>query len=374
MPLLIVYTNKCDRVCELRNNHNKPENPTPYSILNDLRVKNLHRLIFAHININSILNKFDMLADLIVGKVGLLLISETKIDDTFPSAQFQISGFSTPFRLDRTQNGGGIMLYVREDIPAKRIHSNIISENFECFFVEINLYKKKWLIVSTYNPCRRIISSHLDTLRKCMDHFLTHYENFVIMGDFNSEPTDDEMQEFCNLFNSKKLVKEPTCYKNPEKPSCIDLILTNRHKSFQNSAIVEVGLSDFHKMTVAVLKTYFKKNNPTIISYRDYKHFSNFDFRAELDHTLFNHHSIYVMPNDDFVAIFMDILERHAPIKYKYVGANEGPFMNKEIRKAIMLRSHLLNIFNKEKTVSARVAYKIQRNICTNLLRNAKLH
>ena len=70
----------------------------------------------------------------------------------------------------------------------------------------------------------------------------------------------------------------------------------------------------------------------------------------------------------------MDILEGHAPSKYKYVRANEGPFMNKEIRKAIMLRSHLLNIFNKEKTISARVAYKVQRNICTNLLGNAKLH
>ena len=91
-----------------------------------------------------------MLADLIVGKVDLLLISETKIDDTFPSSQFQISGFSAPFRLDRTQNGGGIMLYVGEDIPAKCIHSNIISGNFECFFMEINLYKKQWLIVSTY--------------------------------------------------------------------------------------------------------------------------------------------------------------------------------------------------------------------------------
>ena len=134
---------------------------TPYSILNDIRVKNLHRFIFAHININSIRNKFDVLADLIVGKVDLLLISETKIDDTFPSSQFQISGFSTPFRLDRTQNGGGIMLYVREAIPAKRIHSNIISENFECFFVEINLYKKKWLIVSTYNSCRRILCENV---------------------------------------------------------------------------------------------------------------------------------------------------------------------------------------------------------------------
>ena len=192
------------------------------------------------------------------------------------------------------------------------------------------------------------------------------------MGDFNSEPTDYEMQEFCNLFNLKNLVKDPTCYKNSANPSCIDLILTNRHKSFQNTATVEVGLSDFHKMTVTVMKTYFTKSNPKIISYRDYKRFSNFDFRTEVNHYLYNDHSIYEMPNDEFIAIFMDILERHAPLKYKYIRANEAPFVNKEIRKAIMLRSHLLNIFYKEKTNSARDAYKKQRNICTTLFRKAK--
>ena len=363
---------QCDTVCESPENQIIPNESTPYSILNDLRVKHIHRLIFAHININSIRNKFDMLADLIAGKIDLLLISETKIDDTFPSSQFLIPGFSTPFRHNRTKNGGGLMSYVREDIPAKLIHSNIIPYNFECLFVEINLYKKKWLIVSTYNPCRSTISGHLNNLRKCLDQFLVHYENFIIMGDFNSEPIDDEMQEFCNLFNLKNLVKDPTCYKNLENPSCIDLILTNRYKSFQNTVTLEVGLSDFHKMTITVLKTYFKKNNPTIISYRDYKRFLNVDFRTELDHTLLNYHSIYEMPNDEFVAIFMDIFERHAPLKYKYIRANESPFINKEIRQAIMLRSHLLNIFNKEKTDSARVAYKKQRNICTNLSRKAK--
>ena len=78
----------------------------PYKILDNLRVKNMNRIIFAHLNINSIRNKFDMLSDLIRGKIDILLISETKLDETFPSSQFLIPGFSIPYRLDRKVGGG----------------------------------------------------------------------------------------------------------------------------------------------------------------------------------------------------------------------------------------------------------------------------
>ena len=69
--------------------------------LTSLRKDNLSKLIFAHLNINSIRNKFDNLSKLIRGKVDILLISETKIDDSFPEGQFVIDGFSKPYRLDR---------------------------------------------------------------------------------------------------------------------------------------------------------------------------------------------------------------------------------------------------------------------------------
>ena len=50
-----------------------------------------------------------------------------------------------------------------------------------------------------------------------------------------------------------------TCFKNPLKASCIDLLMTNRPKSFQDSMAVEIGLSDFHKMTLTVMKVFYKK-------------------------------------------------------------------------------------------------------------------
>ena len=64
--------------------------------------------------------------------------------------------------------------------------------------------------------------------------------------------------------------------------SCIDLLLTNRPKCFQKSGVYETGIFDFHKLTFAVLKTYFQKAKPRIIKYRDYKHFDNNDFWDEL--------------------------------------------------------------------------------------------
>ena len=71
------------------------------------------------------------------------MISETKIDESFTVSQFLIDGFSTPFRLDRNDNGGGILVYVREDIPAKFIKNPYISKETECLAIELNLRKMK---------------------------------------------------------------------------------------------------------------------------------------------------------------------------------------------------------------------------------------
>ena len=73
------------------------------------------------------------------------------------------------------------------------------------------------------------------------------------------------MESFCESYRFKSLIKDPTCFKNPESPSCIDLILTNNPYSFQNSLVMENGLSDFHKMIFSLMKTTFQKLKPRIV-------------------------------------------------------------------------------------------------------------
>ena len=85
--------------------------------LKNIRISNMNKLIFGHLNINSLRNKFDLLSKQVKGSIDILMVCETKLDDSFPEGQFLIEGFHSPFRFDRNRNGGEIMLYVREDIP-----------------------------------------------------------------------------------------------------------------------------------------------------------------------------------------------------------------------------------------------------------------
>ena len=73
------------------------------------------------------------------------------------------------------------------------------------------------------------------------------------MDDFSGGPENTYIKRFCDNFDLTNLIKEPTCFKNPENPPCIDLIFTNRPRGFQNSCAIETGLSDFHKMTLTVI-------------------------------------------------------------------------------------------------------------------------
>ena len=86
-------------------------------VLKSLSCKSLTRLVFPHLNINSIRNKFELLSEQVRGNVDVLMASETKIDDSFPIGNFLIHGFSPPYRSDRDSKGGGVKLYIREDIP-----------------------------------------------------------------------------------------------------------------------------------------------------------------------------------------------------------------------------------------------------------------
>ena len=83
----------------------------PNVVLSELKAKNSERLVIAQININAMERKFQSLVSLIKDKVDIIMISETKLDGFVPTSQFEIEGFSSPYRLDRDSHGGGIMIF-----------------------------------------------------------------------------------------------------------------------------------------------------------------------------------------------------------------------------------------------------------------------
>ena len=135
----------------------------PDNILKNIRLKNLTRLIFAHLS-NLIRNKCDSLVTIVNKNIDVFLISEKKIDSSFPTAQFHIKGYAKPYRLDRDMHGGGSIHYLRENILSALLNSNV---SIEGFFVELNLRKKTWLLCfCSYNLHKNQISNHLEKLEE----------------------------------------------------------------------------------------------------------------------------------------------------------------------------------------------------------------
>ena len=177
---------------------------------------------------------------------------------------------------------------------------------------------------------------------------------------------------FCKSYSQHSLIKQPTRFKNTENPSCIDLFLTNKPRSFQTKCIIETGLSDFHRMTISVLKMHFRKVPPKVINYSDFKKFDNERFTNSLHYTLSEEQFDYSKNPDKFFETCQTALNKHASGKKKYVRGNNKPFMTKAYSKAIMHRTRLRNKFLKNPTDSNKVLYNRQRNYCVCLLRKEK--
>ena len=178
------------------------------------------------------------------------------------------------------------------------------------------------LLACNYNPQTTLIKDYLACISKEIDSFsmLTIFLYYIIQ-DFNCEPTEESMTTFCQMHYLKILINEPTCYKNSNNTTCIDLIMTNRPKSFQNSSTFETGQSDFLKATLAVLKVSFKKEKPRVLNYCKYKFYDNSIFREQFL-TKVNHFTVSKQDNSfkGFQEKCLKVLNSMAPVNANLYG------------------------------------------------------
>ena len=231
-------------------------------------------------------------------------------------------------------------------------------------FLEINLRKTKWLLYGTYHPPSQDDKYFFDHLGKALDIYSEKYDKFLLVGDFNAQEGESCLDTFLCDYDAKNIVKDKTCFKNIENPSCIDLIITNSIYSFQNTKAITTGLSDFHKMVVTVLKTTFQKSKPREIIYRDYSKFNEQTFRENLKEPFIENNTL---DYNEFEEIFLRVLNAHAPLKKKVVRANNMPYMTKTLR-----RSALEKKYYKTKCLEDKHVFKKHQNFCNRLYKKEK--
>ena len=140
--------------------------------------------------------------------------------------------------------------------------------------------------------------------------------------------------------------------------STVDLFLTNKPKSFFKTHATETGLSDYHKLISTFFKYKALKLKPKVIFYR------NEFFLHDLQNKNFSMSSND--PNVNYKSItenFLEAIDKHAPLKKKFVRGNQAPFMNREFQKAIYTRTRLKNKYWRDSSRENELAYKKQKNL-----------
>ena len=221
-----------------------------------------------HLNISSLRNKLELVKEVIFNNIDVFFLSETKVDETFPSNQFQIDGYKT-FRLDRNCYGGGVCMYVNQDIAARSVGYSSIS-NIESICLELNLRKRKWLVIGIYKPPSYSEDAFIKSLFSCLTNAAKEFDNILLLQDFNMTAENTKMEQLLTSFSLESLIKSPTCFESVI-PNSIDLILTNHKQYFMKSQTLVTGISGFHALTLTSMRNTFCKGNPKTKFYRDFK-------------------------------------------------------------------------------------------------------
>ena len=163
------------------------------------------------------------------------------------------------------------------------------------------------------------------------------------MGDFNIDFKKkgagfDKLSEMYDTFNLTNLIISETCYTKNYK-SLIDLFFTNKPLSFQKTHVTETGLSDYHKLISTFFKSRFSIARPKVIKYRNYKNFDKNNFLCNLNNN--NARSDKENPNQCYDLLtnsFLEVVNKHTPLKKKTIRGNHVSFVNKELPVSLFIQ------------------------------------
>ena len=335
-----------------------------------------------HLNVQGLcgdkLSKFSEISLMLTSKENEKLhifgMSETKLKNHKMTGTFRVEGFQTPFRKDNdTNGGGGIIVYVRNDIRAKR-REDLETNGISCLWLEITPDKgKSFLVGNMYRPPDSKIEYN-DRFEEFIVTVLNEEKEFILLGDFNKNllnaDTDREWGNFTTSLGLSQLISEPTRVTNNTQ-TLIDHIYTNNEDNIRSVNVEKLGVSD-HYGIFCNRSSHFsseKNNEHQVITYRSFKSFDEACFLNDLCMVPWEIIENFDTIDDVVLAwtsLFTEVLDKHAPIKSHRIKRKYQPeWLTSEILDLIKER-------NRYKLNGNMDAYRTLRNKVSALIAISK--
>ena len=189
----------------------------------------------------------------------------------------------------------------------------------------------------------------------------------IFFGDINYDMfKDDILSDLCDIYDMKNIVTGPTCFKS-EKPTLLDVFLTNKPNSLCISINIDTKISDFHNLTGFISRAHAPKCGKRVIKYRSIKHFNVEEYSRDMHSVPFHTCDIFDDVGDIVWAheqLVTSVIDSHTPLKQRCVKNDQIPFMNATLRKAIHQRNMWRSrSFGDKRNTTAREKYVFWRNV-----------
>ena len=347
-------------------------------------------------NIRSLLPKIDELRLMITesdSQIHILALTETWLNDLVSDAEISIPGYRI-YRKDRGAKGGGIAIYIKNDLPVER-RSDLEFTDMEGIWLEVILPKTSSVFVGTYyrppNSSVHLNGEFMTKLESTLDALVESGREIIILGDLNCDLMPNNrpvsmqskrLQLILKLVNFVQLIKQPTrCTEN--SATLLDFIATNYPRNIREAGVIMMSLSD-HEITYCVRKMNWNKSSPKLKTFRNYARYNaeelhqdlrNIDWHKVVNSDEYSVESPLSVTNMwmNFKKSYIKIIDCHAPlIKKKVRGSDSCLWVTSDIKKSIQQRDYIHGKARKTNSEDDWSTYRLLRNQVTKLIKSAK--
>lgn len=335
------------------------------------------KFTLAQFNIRSLIPKFNDLKEHILS-VGysILCLTETWISPAVSDDLIKIEGYNLVRRDRRIGRGGGVGMYIKENIH----YSVIISDNdSEQLWVKFKVNKQQFAVGVTYRPPDFSYNDFIVKLEQNLTYLLPHYDEIFCLGDLNidmlsTSQASIKLNTLFDTYNLVQIVDSPTRF-TLTSATLIDLIITTNNNIVENVNVLSLNQMSDHELIYCKLNITHKKLNPIYKTIRDFKYFKEDQFYADLMSIPFE--NIYDINDIDAKVHFLNenilyLFNMHAPIKTIKITKKYAPWITENIRFLMSLRDKACNKWRRTKNEAHHSYYKMLKNYTTLVCRNEK--
>lgn len=329
-----------------------------------------------HVNIRSLEPKMVLLKPWVaLYKPNIITISETWLSSDIPDSRVNIANYVL-YRSDRcSRSGGGVAIYVSNDLVSELITPTVSPLHFEGIFVKIHFHENKYLTIgSIYRPPSSPVESF-----NCMISTINSIpfrNELLLLGDFNKNYLHRSCSKEKNMFNDinlTQLITEPTRI-TPSTQSLLDWILVSHPNRILKSGVLSDCFSD-HSVIYCIWKIKLPKSPPRLIKIRQYKKLNLNAFVSDM--IAINWDRYQLIPNvqdawDFFCTEFTEVVDKHAPWKTVKVRGQHLPWVSPELIQLFRQRDKAWATFRRTRNDADWEAYRQLRNKSKTKTRDAK--